>query len=233
MAEEGFFDKLVTKITRQGGVVSNDTLYVRKVDPQSDAINKAEQRATYYENEARAKQARIDELTRQLGEIKKKTAALPNKTSDAYKKLATEGSRVLTQRKQLEMEVAQSRQRQANFRLGADNLKKQKREAEDAELLRELNVRMVMGQEKLDVADLKDVMGEARHANREVSKTTGILDGALELDALSPEEALADFEAFEMDDEVVFDEPALVTTTPSALVNTNAASTTRSLLDEY
>ena len=56
MAEEGFFDKLVTKITRQGGVVSNDTLYVRKVDPQSDAINKAEQRATYYENEARAKQ---------------------------------------------------------------------------------------------------------------------------------------------------------------------------------
>ena len=230
MADEGFFEKIKTKLTRQGDVVGNETLYVRKVDPQTDAINKAEQRALFYEKEAQGKQDRIDALTRQLGEIKRKTALIPNKTSDAYKKLATEGSRLLAQRKQLEVEIAQSRQRQANFRLGADNLKKQKREAEDVELLRELNVRMAMGQEKLDVVEMKDVMGEARHTNREVAKTSGILDGALDLDGASPEMALADFEAFELDDEVDMGEPQLA----APQVNTNAASSTKSsILDEY
>lgn len=230
MAEEGFFEKIRTKLTRQGDVVANGELYVRRTDPQTDAINKAEGRALFYEKEAQTRQERIDALTRQVCEIKKKTAAIPNKTSDAYKKLATEGSRLLTQCKQLETEIVQSRQRAANFRLGAENLKKQKREAEDVELLRELNVRMAMGQEKIDVADMKDVMGEARHTNREVAKTSGILDGALELDPTSPEEALADFEAFELDDAVDMDETQQV----APQVNTNAASSTkRSILDEY
>jgi hypothetical protein len=229
--EVSLYDKIRTKLTRQGDVVANDTLYVRRSDPQTDAITKAEQRARVHELDAKDKQDKINALTLRLGEIKKKTATL-NKAGDAYRQLATDGSRLIQQRKLLEVEVQQARQRQANFEHGAANLKRQKREEEDAVLLRELNVRMALGQEKLDVGELKELMGAARHVNSNVAQTTGILSGALELDAASPDQLLADFEAFELDD-ALNDLDALELPLSTATASSTTARPNSSVLAEY
>lgn len=135
------------------------------------------------------------------------------------------------QRNALAQEAEQARKRHDNFKFAAGNLKRQKQEEDDAALLKELNLRMALGQEKLDVGELKEVMGAARHANREVAQTTGILSDTLDADAASPESMLNEFEAFGLDD--TFDEldalPPLASTTTASTTRNN----TNSVLSEY
>lgn len=203
---------LPAAIRPSDAIIGERELYAPQSDPDTEAIALARKRIAEIDRMINENVTRIAAIETKLAQLRKRANEEKARGNvSGVKQTEAEAVTLLKQKAQREAETNSLRQRRQNFELSAENLRKQKREEEDEKLLRDLNVRLKVGQETLDIAERQRTVTDARTLNRQVGQMGTLLDSPLDLDDTfqRDELLLAEFNtlALPSDDMAMYDSP--------------------------